>query len=180
MGSNVLENVVWIFFILVMLLTFGIGVNVADRVFTNTTAMLNSTLASYNYTNISNPNYNLTKSVYLDTLPLYSELRTFWIDAIHYVIIMLIAFMFISSMTRNVNMVEYAYLFCASIFLTALCGYLFLSLYNAMSVQFATLGFSTDTFYGYLINNYQALFVFNILGFLANVIYQRFVGGGVG
>jgi hypothetical protein len=75
-------------------------------------------------------------------------------------------------------MVEYAYLFVASIFLTALCGYLFLSLYNAMSVQFATLGFSTDTFYGYLINNYQALFIFNILGFLANIIYQRTVGAG--
>ena len=178
MASNVLENVVWIFFILVMLLTFTIGVNVADRVFQNTTAVLNSTLASYNYTNVNNSNYNLTKAVYIDSLPLYGELRSFWIDAIHYVIIMLVAFMFVSSMTRNVNMIEYAYLFCASIFLTALCGYLFLTLYNSMSAQFTTLGFDVSMLYGYIINNYQALFIFNILGFLANIIYQRTVGGG--
>jgi len=170
MGANTLENAVWIFVMLFSLVCLGLGVSIVDQVFTNTTAMINQSLIDRNITNTSS---SLVQPVYYDTLNLYSGMRAFWLDAIQFVIVILICFMFLSSFSNNLDITQYIYIFASVLFLSAIVNYLFLSFYNAIILQFTTLGLSTDAFFGYVINNYQLLLVFNIVGFVGNVIFQR-------
>jgi hypothetical protein len=170
---NVLENAVWIILVLIMLIGLGIGIYVSDRLFYTTTAQLNTTLANYNLTNTSNPTYNLTQDVYFNILPQYESMKTLWLEMIQFVIVMLVAFLFITSFMQNQDPVQYVYMFIASLFISAIISYLFTQIYNAVSGEFITMGISTGAFFSWFVQNYQLLLVFNILGFIANVVFQK-------
>lgn len=170
MGANTLENAVWIFVMLFALVSLGIGISIVDKIFVNATAMINQSLIDRNITNTSS---SLVQPVYYDTLNLYGGMRSFWLDAVQFVIVLLICFMFLSSFSNNLDITQYVYIFASVLFLSAIVNYLFLSFYNAIVIEFVAVGLSTDAFFGYVINNYQLLLVFNIVGFVGNVIFQR-------
>jgi hypothetical protein len=176
---NVLENAVWVFLVVMMFLGLGIGFSIVDRIFTNTTAILNTTLqnvSGQNYMNVSNPNYNMTKLLYIDRFQDYSDMRALWLQMINFVVVMLIAFLFLSSFTQNLDVVEYAYMFVASLFITAILSYLITMIYNGIATQFTDLGFDLTTFSSWFIGNYQAILVLNILAFIGNVVFQKMRG----
>jgi hypothetical protein len=175
---NVLENAVWVFLAIIMLIALGIGYSVVDRVFLSSTTFFNQTFNDLNYTNQSNPNYNLTKMVYTDRIQEYYDMRGLWLEMINFVIILLVSFIFLSSFTQNVDVVEYVYFFVASLFITAILSYLITQVYNSVLIEFTALGLSTDAFLSYFILNYQYILVLNILGFIGNVVFQKMRGRG--
>ena len=176
--ANVLDNAIWVFVVVICLIALGIGYNIMDNIYNETVNLTNASLQNMsgtgrNLLNTSDPMYNLTKTVYVDNLPRYAELRTFWLDAITFLITVLIAFMFVSSFSTNHDIIEYAYLFVLALIVSSIINYVIIEIYNSMMTEFAILGFSTDAFLTYFIGNYQAILVLNILGFLGNVIFQK-------
>jgi len=182
MGFNVIWNAASIFTILMFLIIFGIVFSMTDLLNSTAFSVVNSTLNRSGAYNTTDPVQLQLLGVINNTQPQYAYVSKLFLDLTQFVVVLTVAFLFISSFSQRTEVFEYTVLFIASVLLSAVLSYVSTEIFNSVLASFQTTSvtingsvftLSTDYFFPYFVNNFGAILVLNIVAFTAQFVWLK-------
>lgn len=191
MGFNVIWNAASIFTILMFLIIFGIVFSMTDLLNSTAFSVVNTTLNRSGAYNTTDPTQLQLLAMINNTQPQYTYVSKLFLDLTQFVVVLTVAFLFISSFSQRTEVFEYTVLFIASVLLSAVLAYVSTEIFNSVLDSFENTSvtingqvftLSTDYFFAYFVNNFSAILVLNIVAFTAQFVWlkvTRFGGEGI-